>query len=404
MKIRKIITPNFYKKFKCTGAACLNHCCYGWFIYIDKKTHNSYIYSSDNEIKSVAKSSLTPIRQGKNKYSIIKFNENGHCPFFTTDKLCRIHQKMGGDALSNTCATYPRQVDAWGDWLRHNMTMSCSEVVRLVLFDQDSMLQHEQTNLLASAAKNQLASQHTLGQKNQLIHLFAWNLIAAQSSSVEANLFALAQFILYLQRINFDLSARLPEVECFYEKLLAELHSGQLSAKSGDSEQAARLKLRAIMTIYKDNINNTVRNHSLRANYIFIAGYLEGEATDSAQLKNKFAAINQQWQQLCATSCLKEPYVMRNYLLYQLYTCWFPGKDLSLMMRIFYRMVLDYFYLKVSISVKSLYKDIKQDDVINLFADYYQYSRHSDAMADKLDKAINEINGGDDLSCLLLLG
>ncbi|GLR08314.1 lysine-N-methylase [Mixta theicola] len=405
MKIHKIITPNFYKKFKCAGSECLNDCCHGWNIYIDKKTHEKYINSPDEEIKTIAKSSLKLAKGGKNKYSIIHFDENGKCPFFTADKLCKIHQKMGGDSLSNTCAGYPRRTDSWGDQLRHNMTMSCSEVVRLVLFEQESMLQHEETNLIATAAKTTLASRHILGQKNQLIHLFAWNLIAAQSSSIEANLLALAQFILYLQRINFDLSGRLSEAEAFYEELIVALNRGQLVANSNTNEQSALLKLRAVMAIFKDNINTTVRNYSLRDNYILIADYLSGaETADIAAMQAKFTEINQQWQQLCTVSCLKEPYVMRNYLHYQLYSSWFPGKDLALIMRKFYRIVMDYFFLKFSLAVKSLQQEIKQDDVVELFADYYQYINHSSSMADKLDKAIDEINGGDDLSCLLLLG
>ncbi|MGD8163580.1 flagellin lysine-N-methylase [Pantoea sp. FN0307] len=403
MKVRKIITPNFYKKFRCTGPECLNHCCHGWIIYIDKKTHDNYINSRDEEIRSVAKNALALTRAGRKKYSIIKFNDEGTCPFFTADKLCRVHQKLGGDALSPTCAIYPRTERIWGDQLRRGLTMACSEVVRLVLFAEDSMQQHEEINLLASAAKSKLLYKDSLGQANQLIHLFAWNLIAAQSNDIEANLFALAQFVLYLQRINFDLSGRLAEAEAFYEELLASLHSGQLSVNNEEREQSALLKLRAIMAIYKD-INTTTRNYSLRTDYISIAEYLEEEVSNKADLKNKFAHLNQQWQQLCATSCLKDPYVLRNYLLYQIYTSWFPGKDLSLIMRLFYRMVMDYFFLKISLAVKSLYKDIKQEDVLTLFADYYQYVGHSAQTADNLDKAINEINGGDDLSCLLLLG
>ncbi|MDR7344610.1 lysine-N-methylase [Pantoea alhagi] len=403
MKIHKVITPNFYKKFQCVGAACLNHCCQGWVIYIDKKTHGKYINSSNKEIRDISNKYFVKTREGKNKYSIIEFNEKGTCPFFTEEKLCKIHQVMGGNALSRTCARYPRQMKVWNDQARHNMSMSCSEVARLVLFDPDSMLQHEETNLLASPAKNKQFYSHDLGQKKQLIHLFAWNLIAAQGSSIEANLLALAQFILYLQRIDFDLAERLTEAEAFYESLLAALNSGEMDTHSGVSEQSALLKLRAVMAIFKDHINTTVRNKSLRGNYEFLADYLHEEASNITELQQKFTKLNQQWQQLCATSCLKEPYVMRNYLLYHLYTSWFPGDDFSLIMRKFYRIVMDYFFVKFSLAVKSFHQEITPDDVIELVADYYQYISHSASMEDKLDQAINEINNGDDLSCLLLL-
>ncbi|MBS6058361.1 MAG: hypothetical protein E6199_12755 [Mixta calida] len=66
--------------------------------------------------------------------------------------------------------------------------------------------------------------------------------------------------------------------------------------------------------------------------------------------------------------------------------------------------MMDYFFLKLSFSIKSLHQEIKQKDVMQLIADYHQYINHTLHMKDKLDQAINKINGGDDLSCLLLLG
>ena len=36
------ITPNYVNKFKCLGSECIDTCCQGWMISIDKKTHNKY--------------------------------------------------------------------------------------------------------------------------------------------------------------------------------------------------------------------------------------------------------------------------------------------------------------------------------------------------------------------------
>lgn len=405
MKIRKVITPNFYKKFRCTGAECLNDCCYGWNIFIDKRTYTKYINSSDSEIRDIARNKLKLTRQGKGKHSVIQFDENKRCPFFTEDKLCKIHQKMGGESLSTVCATYPRLKDAWGDQLRHNMTLSCPKVARLVLFDRDSMLQHEEINLIASSAKSFTSSGQTLAQKDKLIHLFACYLINAESNDIEANLLALAQFILYLQRINFDVAGQLSEIEAFYESLVVALREGQLTMDNSGKKEALQLKIRAIMAIFSGNIQGTVRNSALRDVGASIFSYLGvPENAEVINVNEKFTGINQQWRQLCATSCLAEPHVLRNYLHYQLYTSCFPGRDISQIMRIYYRIVMDYFFLKLSFSIKSLHQEIKQEDVMQLIADYHQYINHTLHMKDKLDQAINKINGGDDLSCLLLLG
>lgn len=404
MRIYKITTPSFYRKFRCAGAACLNSCCYGWNIHIDKKHHQRYINASDADIKELARKHLTLTRMGKNKYSIIDFNQNGACPFLTADKLCKIHQKMGEGALSSTCANYPRTGNIWGEQLRHNMTLSCSEVARLVLFDRESMLLHQQDNLVAMGRKINVAHA-SFDQKNQLIHLFAWNLIGAPADDVEANLLALAQFILFLQRIDFDLAGRLAEVEAFYESLLVALQRGELTSPHSDSEQATLLKLRALIAIFEEKRSYSARTRALQQSYNVTLHYLNLTQSDNiADIQHKFTRINQQWRQLCTSSCLAEPYVLRNYLQYHLYKLYFPGHDLNLMMRNFYRIVMDYFCLKVLVTVESLHQELTENDIILLFADYHQRVHHSAPMADQLDRAINEINGGDDLSCLLLLG
>ena len=170
---------------------------------------------------------------------------------------------MGGESLSTVCATYPRLKDAWGDQLRHNMTLSCPEVARLVLFDRDSMLQHEEINLIASSAKSFTSSGQTLAQKDQLIHLFACYLINAESNDIEANLLALAQFILYLQRINFDVAGQLSEIEAFYESLVVALREGQLTMDNSGKRGASAEDTRHYGD-FSGNIQGTVRNSALR--------------------------------------------------------------------------------------------------------------------------------------------
>ena len=73
-------------------------------------------------------------------------------------------------------------------------------------------------------------------------------------------------------------------------------------------------------------------------------------------------------------------------------------------MRQFYRVVLDFFYVKFILSVKSIQGEIDQQVVMKTIASLSEKTMHNSTIDARMDFAIDKINGGDDLSCLLLIG
>lgn len=405
MQIHKVIKPNFVERFKCIGGECLISCCQGWNIFIDKKTHHRYLNADHAEISAIAKAHLKPIRKGKSHYSVITFDEQGQCPFIDEDKLCGVQRELGEKALSPTCATYPRITQRYANETRHSMTISCPEVARLVLFEEDSMLVHERDELLAKAKINLIGQRQPVSQVSQVIHLFAWNILQAPTARIEENLMALAHFILYLQRINFDLHQRFDEAEAYYHQLLNDLDAGESLLDPRLSSQSLTLKVRALSVLGSLVAHDAARDSHITQGHQEIAEYLNLEAlADADALGDKFAAIDAQWLVLREDSCLAAPHVLRNYLLYKLYHSHFPGADLSTVMRKFYRIVLDYFYVKHLLSVKSLLGDVDQPLVLKTLASLAGKTQHSSVLDQRMDRLIDMINAGDDLSCLLLIG
>ncbi|MDA2940321.1 flagellin lysine-N-methylase [Enterobacter cloacae] len=406
MQIHKTIKPIFVCKFQCVGPECLMTCCgRNWSITIDKKTHQKYVLSSRADIASIAKENLVLLRKGKNNYSRVKLNEKGECPFVDENKLCMIHRDLGEEALSHTCSTYPRRSTRYQDETRHTLTLSCPEVVRRVLFDPDAMLLQEQDELVAGYKTNLIGQRQSASQTQQVIHLFAWNLIQSPSGNIEENLMALAQFILCLQHVNFDLHNRFAEVEDFYEALLNELQSGKSLLSSGHLAKSNAMKYLALSVMGTNVAKDSARDGFILEGHQLIASYLDvASISDAAELETKFDAINQQWHRLCENSCLSEPYVLRNYLLYKLYSSYFPGKNMATIMRQFYRIVLDFFYIKCILSVRSMQGEIDQQVVMKTIASLSEKTMHRSDMDARMDFAIDKINGGDDLSCLLLIG
>jgi hypothetical protein len=99
----------------------------------------------------------------------VQFDERKVCPLMDDNKLCMIHREMGEEALSATCSTYPRLKTHYENETRHLMTLSCPEVARMVLFEENSMRLHEDAKLVQRATINLLKKASVL---MKLVSLF----------------------------------------------------------------------------------------------------------------------------------------------------------------------------------------------------------------------------------------
>ena len=66
--------------------------------------------------------------------------ENGRCPMWRQDGLCRIQAELGHDALCDTCRNFPRIRHDYGDFVELGLELSCPEAARLILGDTGGLL------------------------------------------------------------------------------------------------------------------------------------------------------------------------------------------------------------------------------------------------------------------------
>ena len=59
--------------------------------------------------------------------------ENGRCPMWRQDGLCRIQAELGHDALCKTCREFPRLRHDYGDFVELGLELSCPEAAQLIL-------------------------------------------------------------------------------------------------------------------------------------------------------------------------------------------------------------------------------------------------------------------------------
>lgn len=139
----KILEPQYLQSFHCTTSDCQDSCCTGWDVVIDQDTYNVYQECQDKFLKllfrehmminsnSVGNSTYIP-------YAFVKMNHHV-CPFLTDKKLCMIQKTLSEEALSITCATYPRILNDVDGVLERSLYLSCPEAARLVLLNKKPM-------------------------------------------------------------------------------------------------------------------------------------------------------------------------------------------------------------------------------------------------------------------------
>lgn len=138
---QSVIAPDYYAKFQCIGSDCEDNCCSaGWRIDVDRKTWKRYQSCSNETFAPLLRAAIQletrPEHKSQNQYASLKLRPDLSCPFLTDDKLCMIHKEMGFEALSNTCASYPRVVNRAGDFYEYGLTVSCPEAARIVLLHE----------------------------------------------------------------------------------------------------------------------------------------------------------------------------------------------------------------------------------------------------------------------------
>ncbi|MBM7615376.1 flagellin lysine-N-methylase [Alkaliphilus hydrothermalis] len=138
---KQFLIPCYLENFRCIGSLCEDTCCKGWKVSLDKKTYKQYKKINDkNADLSLGKYiALDKERENDTSYGCINMNADGTCPFLTEDLLCKIHGELSEDLLSYTCYSYPRLVNRVNGLYEMSGTLSCPEIARLVLLDEEPM-------------------------------------------------------------------------------------------------------------------------------------------------------------------------------------------------------------------------------------------------------------------------
>ena len=128
---------NVYKKFRCIAEKCPDSCCHSWEVDVDEATAACY-QALPGELGDRLRQVL--LTEDGQSHMVL---ENGRCPMWRQDGLCRIQAELGHDALCQICREYPRFSLDFGDFREWGLEMSCPEAARL-LFSGLTVVSEEQ--------------------------------------------------------------------------------------------------------------------------------------------------------------------------------------------------------------------------------------------------------------------
>lgn len=123
----KIITPAYYDTFRCVASNCPDSCCHEWSVAVDPASAAAY-----RCLPGPLGDRLRQVLAQEDGDTIITI-ENGRCPMWRDDGLCRIQAELGHDALCKTCRDFPRLTHDYGTFQEWGLELSCPEAARLIL-------------------------------------------------------------------------------------------------------------------------------------------------------------------------------------------------------------------------------------------------------------------------------
>lgn len=137
MEQKSMLVPDYYAEFHCIGSACEESCCVGWNIPLDEVSYRRYQACRHQELTPLFREALienTDVQtRSKENVAALKCSSDGRCLLLQSDDLCSIHRLLGEEALSNTCATFPRYVNLFGGKMELSLGIACPEAARRVL-------------------------------------------------------------------------------------------------------------------------------------------------------------------------------------------------------------------------------------------------------------------------------
>lgn len=398
MKELLITQPDFMETFSCVGTACLDHCCKGQNVILDRNRYQKYIKSPYSDIKRIAITHISVTQDSLASWANISPDSQGNCPFLDEQRLCQIYKYAGVNALGNRCSTYPRVEHIYKNQKIKSMSLSCPEVTRQVLFSPDAL-----TLRFSIINQYDYFKSPDIVVEERLVNRACAAIAAIPQVDIAENLWAINCFLHSYQACNDVNRNNMVEIDNLRSKLISSIETGQA---------AHELMAVEYNPVIRGELLNCLHNFMAQLSDVRgkkrLTAYTNRLLTNSTDEQIESHSFRQQlttaWQQYALPFFMGNPSVLRNYFLFRIHHDQLAmGGGLSAVAA-FNLQIIDFFYLKMLITAHvNEYGKLAEDDVIGIVYSYHACRESSDSLSQRFMQQLTVYAMSDDFPLLSLL-
>ena len=328
-----------YDTFRCIADQCSFTCCQEWRIGVDEKTFQKWkdlkLVAKDRDGKNQSEQALCDGVEKEESGQIIKLGKDKKCPFLNEKKLCKIVLELGESYLSETCTTFPRQINTFEDRIEYSLDPGCPAVVDL------------------------------LNQNSNAIQLVTDGREIEESSDESSALLCLVREMIFtiLKDETYLLTERIMIIFYALLELLEEKHLSEEKVNAYKNRKQLqpvadairKMKFNAVDSFFERNelFLDVVENYRKQKLYV---DYLE----EIAVLAEKLEEVYSEDEILEKIQVFKEEFaaydqLLKNYLIVEVFgNCLMPDMDLEDVVSAFQWIILEYSVLQQAIFLKWL--------------------------------------------------
>lgn len=399
----KVLKPNYYDKFKCTANECKDSCCVGWGVFIDKKSYNKYkkVHGEFGKFldTNISKNRINNSDLNYGKMKLI----SGRCPFLNDESLCNIYINLGENSLCNTCKTYPRLINKYGDICEKNLTLSCPIVARLMINIKDKIGFELNNEVIDETEQAYIKNTSNLEGK---LYDFLWEVRSffieiAQFREVKLwkrLLFILLSEAKFQKLLKESDYKQLPQV---MESLMNTITNEEFIKSLDDSiHPVPKVKSLIIDTLVTLRTQQCIANktfNKLLKDFALLLNESNYENSDN------YNFLNEKEKEFDIYFRSKE-YILENYIVYDLYRNFMKAANSKDIHMIIVKMIIEYSMMKKLLLAKwnANNKKIEDDYIIDVIYSFSRTVEHNNTYIDKVYNSMKDA-GYDTIAYLTIM-
>lgn len=387
----KVLKPYYYDRFQCIANECMDSCCIGWNVYIDKKSYNKYKKTSGEFGKLLDKNiSKNRINNNDLNYGKMKLIL-GKCPFLNEDSLCDIYINLGENSLGNTCKTYPRLINKYEEICEKNLTLSCPEVARLMVNMKGKFSFELNDEVIPEDEKDYINKNSTIDKS---LYNFLWEVRSFFIEVVQFREIDLWKRLLFItlseakfQKLIKEFNYKnLPEVIKMLKDTITNIEF--ITSLDHTIHSVPKVKSLMIDTIITLRTQKRITNSKFKS---FLSDFVILLQESNYENDNDYSLLDEKEREFNIYFKGKE-YILENYIVYNLYRNFMNAINSKDIHEIIVKMIIEYSIIKKLLLARWNVnnKQLEDDDIIDALYSFSRTIEHDNVYIKEIYKSIKK--------------